>query len=481
MFRASTVVAAMALFAACARSSGLPDASVDAGEFDGGGPDAGNSDAGSFDGGSLDAGPLTVQRVLRHVDAGATDVEVQLLTLGFPGREPTFAQWMPVRPADGGQAPVLLLAKPYEGVSWPADARDQRWATLGPGLHPDVDGPDAGAAPPLIVYTPVSVEGQADEAGLYRLHGISVLIVYARFYVGGSIQNDVDDIVNGLEFLAREPGVDRSRIGIQGGSWGGFLAVHGAAAAPATATPRIGAVLYPLTDFAEQWRYVTQTMPSRLGPDAGAAYSRFFDPYLRRIAATTGGAPDAGGAFSRFDVGSIAARLRTPFLVVHEDWDALVGIDQSSRLFAARPALIRPLWLRHQAAPASWDAIGASHGPLMDAFAGVGAFTFVWATLLRDLADTPFVYVPWTEDPGSGAPLTQLLAHARDASRAGAPHHELATALAGLLDPRVTMYALPSGQVEPGAAFVSRQVNLVWGLATTPATIGAVLDAGLPP
>lgn len=246
--------------------AGVVDAGVvDAGVVDGG-LDAGVFDGGRFDSGVFDAGTFVIAR---QVVDGGTGNPVELLTLTFPGRETTYAQWMPVRLSDGGVAPALLLTKPYDGIAWPNDPRDRRWAALGAGLHPDVDGPAAGTSPESIVYSPLTIAAQADEAAFYALHGISTLAVYGRFYAGGSIQNDVDDMITGLEFLAREPGVDRSRLGIQGGSWGGFLALYGAAFAPAAATPRVGAALYPLSDFAEEWRHVTVTMPSRLSPDAG--------------------------------------------------------------------------------------------------------------------------------------------------------------------------------------------------------------------
>lgn len=416
------------------------------------------------------------------VDAG-TGTRVELLTLVASGRATTYAQWMPVQNADGGSAPVVLLTKPYDGIAWPDDALDRRWASQGAGLFPDVDGPDAGRAPPSIVYTPISVQAQSEEAGLFRLHGVSTLAVYGRFYAGGSIEDDVGDMVTGLEFLAQEAGVDRGRIGIQGGSWGGFLALYGAAYAPAAATPRIGAALYPLSDFAQQWRFVTSTLPSRLSPDAGATSATFFEPYLRRIAATTGGAPDAGGDFTRFELSALATRLQTPFFLAHEDWDALVGIEQSERLARARPDLIRPLWLRHDGPPASWDNVGTSHGPLMAQFGGVASFTFVWSTLLRALADTQVIFVPWSD-----ATFRQLLVHARDRTRAGTRHDELARHLIDLMDPRVYLYELPANsadagtpRVEPGSAFVSRQVNAVWGTSSTAETVAALLDGGLPP
>lgn len=383
---------------------------------------------------------------------------------------------MPVHLSDGGLTPVVVLTKPYDGIAWPADPRDQRWAMQGAGLFPDLDGPDSGTTPVSIVYTPITPSAQNEEAGLYRLHGISTLAVYGRFYAGGSIQNDIDDMVTGLDFLAVEPGVDRSRIGIMGGSWGGFLAVYGAAYAPADATPRVGAALYPLTDFAEEWQFVTRTMPSRLSVDAGITSKTFFDPYLRRVAASTGGPLDGGGNFERYDLGAVSSRLRTPFFVLHEDWDTLVGVDQSEALARRRPDLIRPMFLRHDAPPTSWDTVSPSHGPLLEQFGALGGYTFVWSNMLLDLATGPVVYVPWSQTP-----FAMFLLHARDRTRAGTRHDDVARELARLIDSRVFMFELTTQAVEPGASFVSRSVNAVWGLTTTPTTIATVLDGGLPP
>lgn len=421
----------------------------------------------------VDGGRWFVSR--RTVDAG-TGFPVELLTISAPGRAQSYAQWAPVVLSDGGVAPVVVLTKPYDGIGWTNDPRDLRWAMLPGGLQPDVDGPDAGANPPSIFFQPTTIEAHAIEAQLYRLHGISTLDVYGRFYVGGSIQNDVDDMVNGFEFLAREPGVDRRRIGIFGGSWGGFLAVYGAAAAPASVTPIVGAAEFPLTDFSDEWEFVTQVTPPRLPPPLQATYSSFFDPYLRRIAASTHGGPDGGGDFTRFDLGWVAANLRTPFFVTHEDWDLLVNVAQTERLSARLPALVRPLLLRHDAPPATLADAGLSHGALMTAFGEEALRTFHWSALLRALSDTQLVYVPWRR-----ASFDTMLTYVRDRTRAGTRHDAVARELAMLLESRVWMYELDTMQAEPGAAFVSREVNAIWGLTTTPTDVAVVLDAGLPP
>ncbi len=444
------------------------------GNAGGGNAGGGNAGGGNAGGGNVsDAGAWSVSR--RVVDAGA-GFPVELLTLSAPGKELSYAQWSPVVLADGGVAPVVVLTKPYDGISWTGDARDRRWSMLPGGLQPDVDGPDSGPNPPTIFFQPTTVEEHAIEAKLYRIHGISTLAVFGRFYAGGSIQNDVDDMVNGFEFLAREPGVDRRRIGIFGGSWGGFLAVYGAAAAPASVTPIVGAAEFPLTDFADEWTYVSSVVPARLTGVTRATYTSFFDPYLRRISATTHGAPDAGGDFSRFDLNWVAANLRTPFLATHEDWDVLVNVAQTERLGARLPSLVSPLYLRHDAPPADWTDGGISHGVLTSGWGETALKTFHWARLLRTLSDTHLVFVPWTR-----APFEALLQHARDRTRAGTRHDEVARELARLIDQRVWMYELGTMQVETGPAFVSREVNAVWGLSTTESSIATVLDAGLPP
>ncbi|MBL8932960.1 MAG: hypothetical protein JNM69_00315 [Archangium sp.] len=70
----------------------------------------------------------------------------------------------------------------------------------------------------------------------------------------------------------------------------------------------------------------------------------------------------------------------------------------------------------------------------MEQFGGTASFTFVWSTLLRELAATQTIFVPWSEST-----FVPLLLHARDRSRAGTRHVEVARELNGLLDPRILM------------------------------------------
>ncbi len=371
---------------------------------------------------------------------------------------------------------MLLITRPYDGIDWTGEAVDARWAALGAGFHPDVDSPAAPANAGVIAYQPMTRQQEADDAFIWRANGISVLSVYGRFYAGGSIQNDVDDMTAGLEFLAREPGVDTSRIGIFGGSWGGFEALYGAAGAPDAAVPVVGVALYPLSDFAAEYRFIVHEMPQRYTlPTSHDANTAFFAPYLRRVVATTGGTPDAGGDFSSFDVTGLATRLRTPFLLLHEDYDTLVGIDQSEALVAARPDLVDALYVRHVGPPQpTWDAVLTAHGPELGGFAGAGVTPFIVARLLKPLVSGTF-YVPWSDE------LTTTLLWMRDRQRDGAPHPELAARLLELHDARVMMVHVNSGALSPGPDTVTTLVNQVWGTTYTPAQLPAALDGGLPP
>jgi dipeptidyl aminopeptidase/acylaminoacyl peptidase len=64
-------------------------------------------------------------------------------------------------------------------------------------------------------------------------------------HMGGA---DLNDNVDGARYLTRELGVDSSRIGIYGGSYGGFITLMAMFTAPGIF--RAGAALRPVTDWA---------------------------------------------------------------------------------------------------------------------------------------------------------------------------------------------------------------------------------------
>ena len=58
---------------------------------------------------------------------------------------------------------------------------------------------------------------------------------------------DLNDIVDGAKYLAKDQGVDPNRIGVYGGSYGGFITLMGMFTTPGTFAA--GAALRPVTDW----------------------------------------------------------------------------------------------------------------------------------------------------------------------------------------------------------------------------------------
>lgn len=226
-----------------------------------------------------------------------------LLKLEYDGKDATYAMWIP--PPSGTVRPAVVLTRPYDYISWGGD-----------------DIP-AGAE--------VKVREYVEAAGIFLLNDIGVLNVFERYYAGGSIRNDVDDTVAGLRFLNEADGLaDVTRIGIWGGSWGGFEALYGAAYASdgGGAVPAAGVAFFPLSDFNDEVDYIEKTagstpnhIPDIIDTAKKQQFQDFFAPYLDRIKAATGFASWTGEA--------LLSKLATPFLVVHDEWDALVPFEQS--------------------------------------------------------------------------------------------------------------------------------------------------------
>ncbi len=87
-------------------------------------------------------------------------------------------------------------------------------------------------------------------------------------HMGGA---DLEDIVDGAKYLAREQGVDPNRIGVYGGSYGGFITLMGMFTTPGTFAA--GAALRPVTDWAHYNHGYTSSILNLPQTDA-EAYKR---------------------------------------------------------------------------------------------------------------------------------------------------------------------------------------------------------------
>lgn len=283
---------------------------------------------------------LTVPAGATVVDSGSAWIErgwhcYYLLRLEYDGNDPSFAMWIP--PLEDGVKPAVVLTQPYDYITWNGDT-----------------APDG-----------VDVKSNAEyvrDAVMHLLNGCGVLYVFERYYAGGSIRNDVDDTVAGLRFLADSGVADNTKIGIWGGSWGGFEALYGAADAPSGAVPIAGVAFFPLSDFADEVDYIENSagvLPNHI-PDITddvkrGQYQAFFEPYLERIKAVSD--------WADWDGTALLAKLSTPFIVVHDEWDTLVPFEQTVAL--AEDPSITPLYF-YQGSSRDLNALpyGWSHGEL---------------------------------------------------------------------------------------------------------------------
>lgn len=208
--------------------------------------------------------------------------------------DPVYAMYYPNK----GAKETVLITDPYDKIDWTGEKIDaHHWKS-----H--------------------SVADATESANLSLMNGFGVLLVYARFYEGGDINNDIEDIVAGLKFLENRT----EKIGIYGGSWGGFESLYGAINSPVK--PVVGVALYPPSDMGSwlEWTYKTSE-------------NEFWEPYRKRVK------EGAKNDFSNWSHDYVSENLTTNFLIMHAHEDSLVPFDQSSRL-AEKSDKIDEMWLR---------------------------------------------------------------------------------------------------------------------------------------
>lgn len=382
-----------------------------------------------------------------------------------PDGRATYVQWIPSDKP--GLRPVVVVTMPYAGIDWTGEEVDTRWAAypLTAGQHLDVDGPGFDGTG-LIVYDPTPLAAAIDQSRLHRLNDCATLLVYGRFYAGGDVRDDVADMAAGMAFVAERPEVDPARVGVFGGSWGGFEALYAAAHADPRRPATVVSAMFPPTDFAGMYDHATTR--------TGAARD-FMVPYVRRIVAATGG-PPATGDYAGLRATDLCAGLPADTLLLHDEHDNLVPVAQSQAVATGCGAAL-VTWPRTGAI----DPAAVSHGPLLtDEPSPQSVYTFATTYLHLRLAPPDQAVLI---DIVHGASLRTLLGLVHAAQGAGRDVSAWAPRLRDLADPR--LYLLDLGEMmpmlRPGAELVAAAVNATWGTAYTATTIGPALAAGLPP
>jgi hypothetical protein len=394
-----------------------------------------------------------------------------LIRITRPDGGRTYAAWIPSdKPGDH---PLVVATNPYDGTPWSGEALDARWAGYRPlpsGLYLDVDGPgfDGSSA---ITYVAKTGQQVISENFVHLWNDLSVLVVFGRFYAGGSVRDDVADMAAGMWLAAELPWVDRARIGTYGGSWGGFEALFAAQQADPRARPRVVSALYPPSDLAD----CLTNARTRTGAALTALH-----PHVRRITAGTGGPPEQPGSnYGGLRVGDLCAFLPET-LTLHDELDNLVPVRESQTL-AATCGTEALYWPR----AAAVDPSVPDHGPLLTEpdFPSVLTYSLTYLHLrLMPPAQQALVEVY------SRAALRIHLRLIHDAQLAGRDIGYVIPRLYDLMDPRVYLFDLstcgaPAGcTVERGVDVVAQLIEELWGpLAAASAPVRAEVGARVPP
>lgn len=463
---------------ACSPLPSLPDASVPVVS-----PDAGEPDAGLVDAGLPDAGVWRFEAFSsRVVPVGSAVAHVELIRAHRPDGERSYLLYVHALSTDGGVAPVVIANQPYDGIDWTNEPVDVKWATRGAGTHADDDAPAYNGVD-VAGYTPLTVESQVSGDAVHLLNGFAIVHAYGRFYAGGSVEDDIRDATAPYHFvLSRPTELDLSRVGSFGGSWGGLMAIFGAARAPAGLTLKSLVPLTPPSDLAGMHDWITTDGPAVFMPPA--TFTSFFSPYRRRIEAATlvdGGVTTpqtAPAAWSPYQHAAVCAGLRATqpqvkVLSPHDEWDTLVPVTQTRELVAACPDLVTPLYWPRDGDP-SFTTL--DHGP-MGAEPGLpSVFTFAYLHLALELTREDQTALTAGVPAAIDSYLTLLDAE-RD--RGGDVSHALPT-LRLLCHPRARYFDGVTMTIQDGAALLSGSVNRVLGASTTPQTVCAALQNALP-
>ncbi len=394
-------------------------------------------------------------------------------------------------PASGtGPHPVIVLTKPYAGIDWTGEAVDTRWANdfnaymtaggLPPMCAPDVDGPDYNSqTSSTTCYSLSNANKIGDEAFIYLWNNYSVLVTYGRFYAGGNVANDIDDVIAGLRFLATQNEVDRSQIGIIGGSWGGFETLYAALNAPVDVRPAAAVAMFPVSDFFGLVNFINTQLPALVTDNSVLKkYSQFYDPYLRRFFATTGKAPNTN--YSGYTLDDLTALASVPMLIPHDDGDTILPAKFSHNFANTNPALVEGFWYK-QLDKAPWASVVTEHGQIGNFVTIPIHLTFSTAYLFNKLnnAGQSLLYIPYgkTDMQTFFSNIHTYQLEKRDVSW-------LVPRLIEMCDSAISMYEFTPGNTSPitkGDLFVAKSLNAVWGTSLTSTTVLAYLrNNGIP-
>ena len=382
---------------------------------------------------------------------------------------------------------TIVINKPYAGINWTGEEVDERWAArfIDSGATESVCWPDEDEPHYIpgessdICYKLETTQSLGNQAYVYLLNNFNVLFTYGRFYAGGDFENDIEDVLSGLRYLENRRGINKDKIGIIGSSRGGSLAIYGTVYAPEAIKPSVTVAMSPLTDIPAFMTFYENELPERVDTQVYEHYTRFYDPYLRRLGYSD---PSSGLRPDYLDYRNsvIASSVDNPLLVMHDDGDTILPANLSHELVDMSPEHIEGFWYKRMD-QAPWQSNVTQHGDLNRGIlypaAKTISFVFI-ASMLTEEGHSLTVPFAYDDMFNFFSDIQQYQLEERDVSW-------LVPRLLEMANSQITFYDLtPDAEVPHvnGASFVAYWLNTIWetDLYTENNVKQLLLASGLP-
>lgn len=329
---------------------------------------------------------LFTSSVLSNESYSAGAHTYQLIKSQSGSKTPTYMQWIPNDTNTTSGAVIIYY--PYESINWSGEAVDAKWSALPSGGQPDDDGPYYNVSTSSqIANSPMPHLTAAENASLFNTNRLHTLIVYGRYYSGTTVAGDVQAVLDGYRFLNSKSVVDKTKIGIYSGSWGGVGVLYGSKAAAAyNLKPKTISLSYPVSDLKALSAYIDSIPTLTADATKRIQYAAFFDPYKRRLDKAT---EALAGQSTRYDKYSRAelASLDASLFVIHDDWDTLVPVGLTSNLFTSMTLSDKYSYFQRHITGINYDTFILNHSQASQQVDYATTLTWNYHFLVTELTD----------------------------------------------------------------------------------------------
>lgn len=289
--------------------------------------------------------------------------KMQMGKLSFDDlQDPVYFQWVSNCES---LCPTVVIANPYAGIDWTKEAGDEKWwgrsgADVG-YLFGDEDGPgfQLGITKGKLFYQKQSPLQTFQMGALFAPNQISLLIINNRFYRGRNLKIYVDEFIKVTEYFLNQKKINPDKMAMFGASLGGFIV------AQASLTEKIKAnalvLQSPLIDLKNQVNHILD-YPSLISDNSVLeGYVNFFEPYLRRIYPFTSGTPgQSAEMYLPYQLETVAKKLKSETLVLHDTWDTLVPVENSKQ-FVTQSSSLSQIFLYQHTTGIDWNLFKMDH------------------------------------------------------------------------------------------------------------------------